>query len=170
MTTGAAITTSAITIAPGVYMRPSPPRMPLRHRRRATNRPATTGGRAIPVFTTLSTTWRDRNRDRASHVPMGSPMSRLISVAAPETASDSSVISTRSLLTTRLGLTSRGPGSTGRRAHPPRSGRRSGCSLRLPGVGDEELHAELVHAEVADDLLAVGGEEEVGERRRRPPR
>ncbi len=63
--------------------------MPLRQRRIATTRPATTGGSAIPVFTTLSTRWRERKRRSASHVPIGSPMSRLMSVAAPETARDS---------------------------------------------------------------------------------
>ena len=92
--TGAAMMTSAITIAPGVYMRPRSPRMPLRQRSRATTRPTTTGGSAIPVLTTLRATPRDRIRDSASHVPMGSPISTLMAVAAPETASESTVIST----------------------------------------------------------------------------
>ena len=63
--------------------------MPLRQRSRATTRPTTTGGSAIPVLTTLRATLRERIRDRASHVPMGSPISTLMSVAAPETASES---------------------------------------------------------------------------------
>ena len=62
-------------------------------------RPATTGGNAMPVFTTLRTTPRERNTDSASTVPSGSPIRRLIDVATPDTASESRVICSRSSMT-----------------------------------------------------------------------
>ncbi len=59
-------------------MRPRSPSGPLRQSVNATNRPTTTGGSAMPVLTTLTTSPRLRNRDSASHVPIGNPISRLI--------------------------------------------------------------------------------------------
>ena len=55
-------------------------------------KPTTTGGSAIPVFTTLSTRPRPGNRVKLRAAPNGMPSTKLKSVAPPETLRDSHMI------------------------------------------------------------------------------
>ena len=61
----------------------------MRQRKIDTNRPTTTGGSPIPVFTRLTRTRRPGKRVSASAVPAETPSSRLSSVAVPEMRSES---------------------------------------------------------------------------------
>src|SRR5450830_1972457 len=143
-------------------MRPRSPSGPLRQSVNATNRPTTTGGSAMPVLTTLSTSPRLRNRDRASHVPSGNPMSRLSPVASPDTISDSSVIPMRSPPTKPPNTCctwSASEAMIDRRYLLKRA-------VVLAGVRIEERQAVLVGAEDADDLLSGGPRDVVLERLR----
>src|SRR5450759_2455917 len=141
-------------------MRPRSPSGPLRQSVNATNSPTTTGGSAMPVLTTLMTSPRLRNRDRASHVPIGNPISRLRAVASPETASDRRVISTRSP-PTRL-WSSCWAWST---SEPVVTrGSLLERAVVLAGVRGEERQAVCVGAERADDLLPGGPGDVVLER------
>jgi hypothetical protein len=51
----------------------------------ATTRPTTTGGNAIPVLMMLKMNERPRKFPKASHVPDGRPINKLMTVATAET-------------------------------------------------------------------------------------
>ncbi len=73
-------------------MRCKSPSGPLRHKKIETHRPTTTGGSAMPVLMRLRKQPFPRNSPKASQVPNGSPITRLIPVAIPDTCSESRVI------------------------------------------------------------------------------
>jgi hypothetical protein len=68
----------------------------------ATNRPTTTGGRAIPVLMRLRINLRPRNWLNASQVPNGKPIKRLTPVAKSDTCKERTVISKTSVNMSRI--------------------------------------------------------------------
>src|SRR5450759_508150 len=89
VTIGAARITCTSTIAAGVYTMPRLPSGPLRMMMRKVNTPTTTGGSAMKVCTTVSTAPLPRKSNSESRTPSGMPISALMTVASPDTTSDS---------------------------------------------------------------------------------
>ena len=90
-TSGVAMITCAMMIARTVSHRLSEPSTPCRKSSTETTVPTTTGGKPMPVFTSAIVTRLPGNGASASSTPAGPPSTRLISVAIPETCTDSQV-------------------------------------------------------------------------------
>src|SRR5215472_8899772 len=151
MTIGAAITSWARTMADGVYNSSRKPRTPLRHSTMVTNRPTTTGGKPMPVLTTLMSKPRPVKRERASTVPSGIPQASASRVAVAEMRSESPV--------TRQQQAHRLEQSLPDQLHGLRD-----IGVGLAGNGHEERLPELGHAEGLDGRLRLRRHHEVGER------
>ena len=90
---GTTSTTWAITMAVGVYSKPSSPKGPERDKSRYTTTPTTTEGSPMKPFATMASVCLPGKRPTARQAPAGRPISKPIATASPLTCSDSSAIS-----------------------------------------------------------------------------
>src|SRR5581483_12038924 len=146
ITIGVAMTAWASTMAPGVYRSSHAPRGPLRHSRRDTNRPTTTGGRPMPAFTRDTAAGRPGKRTSASIAPDGTPSASDTSVASVDTSSDSQ----STAYTSASPLTSRRSAST----TPPTTRSMLAAARRQRLAGQRQLDDALIHAPRAHVGLA----------------